>query len=132
MKNAYPVILSPCSSGYVVYIPDFNINTQGEDVADAMEMARDAIGLIGIELEDQGMELPIPSNPVLIERETENDIVTLVDIDFTAYRKQNDSREVRRSVTLPAWLDFEAKSKGVNLSEILRRALVGELNISDR
>lgn len=132
MKNAYPIILSPCNSGYVVYIPDFNINTQGDDVADAMEMARDAIGLIGIELEDQGRKLPIPSNSALIERETENDIVTLVDIDFTAYRKQNDCRIVRRCVTLPAWLDFEAKRKGVNLSEILRRALVHELNISDR
>ena len=44
MKNAYPIILTQGQKYVVVSIPDFDINTQGEDFADAMEMARDAIG----------------------------------------------------------------------------------------
>ena len=49
MKKAYPVILSQGEKFIVVYIPDFEINTQGENIAEAIEMARDAIGVVGIE-----------------------------------------------------------------------------------
>lgn len=52
MKNAYPVILTHGEKYIVVSVPDFNINTQGTDVPDAIEMARDAIGLMGIDMQD--------------------------------------------------------------------------------
>ncbi len=54
MKKAYPVVLSKGEKYTVVYIPDFEINTQGKDTVDAMKMARDAIGIIGIDMEDEG------------------------------------------------------------------------------
>ena len=54
MKAVYPIILTPAERGYVVFVPDLDINTEGEDLADAIEMARDAIGLWGITEEDQG------------------------------------------------------------------------------
>ena len=53
MKCAYPIIITPAGKDYVVYVPDLEINTQGKDVADAMEMARDAIGLWGCYEQDQ-------------------------------------------------------------------------------
>ena len=53
MKAAYPIIMSKGTDYIVVFVPDFNINTQGVDYADAMEMARDAIGLMGIDMEDE-------------------------------------------------------------------------------
>ena len=46
MKSAYPIVMTQGKEFIVVFIPDFNINTQGKDVPDAIEMARDAIGLI--------------------------------------------------------------------------------------
>ena len=58
MKNSYPIILTPDSTGYVVDIPDFQIGTQGDSIPEAMEMARDAIGLMGIDMEDDGKTLP--------------------------------------------------------------------------
>ena len=61
MKEAYPIIMSQGKEFVVVYVPDFNINTQGRDIADAMEMARDAIGIIGIDMEDDHEKLPSPS-----------------------------------------------------------------------
>lgn len=132
MRMAYPAILSPSENGYVVYVPDFNINTQGDDIANAIEMARDAIGIAGIDMEDDKKDIPKPSEIKTVAGENDSDIVTLVDIDFVEYRRQNDVRTVRRNVALPSWLDSEAKRSGVNVSAILQRALKQELNLVDR
>ena len=132
MKNSYPIVMTPDKVGYVVYIPDFQINTEGDSLTEAIEMARDAIGLMGIDMEDDGKELPVPSGMDCVKKETENDIVTLVDVDFTEYRRQNDTRAVRRNVTLPSWLNVAAEKSGVNVSAILQRALKQELHITDR
>lgn len=130
MKAAYPIVLTKGKSHIIVYVPDFNINTQGNDFADAIEMARDAIGLIGIDMEDDGETLPVPSDILSVKKNTE-DVVTLVDVDFTEYRRKNDMRTVRRNVTLPSWLDFAAEKSGINVSAVLQRALKAELKISD-
>ena len=62
MKNVYPIVLKKGSKdNYIVFIPDFNINTEGEDMATAIEMARDAIGIVGIDMEDEHEDLPKPS-----------------------------------------------------------------------
>lgn len=132
MKNSYPIVLTPDKVGYVVFIPDFNINTEGDTLTEAIEMARDAIGLMGIDMEDDKKALPTPSEMNAVTKETESDIVTLVDVDFAEYRRQNDMRTVRRNVTLPSWLDFEAEKSGVNVSAILQRALKQELHLADR
>lgn len=129
MKNAYPILLMPDQTGYVVYIPDFNINTEGDTMADAIEMARDAIGIVGIEKEDRNQPLPTPTAADKVEKESEQDIVTFVDVDFTEYRRQNDMRSVRRNVTLPSWLDFEARKSGINVSAVLQKALQKELHL---
>ena len=101
MKAVYPIILTPAERGYVVFVPDLDINTEGEDLADAIEMARDAIGLWGITEEDAGRKIPQASG--IMPHPEEQEIVTLVDIDFAAYRRANDLRTVRKNVTLPSW-----------------------------
>ena len=62
----------------------------------------------------------------------ENGIVTLVDVDFTEYRRKNDMKTVRRNVSLPSWLDVAAKEANVNVSAVLARALKQELNLAER
>ena len=84
MKNSYPIVLTPGVDGYSVYIPDFDTGTQGEDLTEAIEMARDAIGLMGIDMEDDRKALPVPSD-ISEVRKSDADIVTLVDVDFTEY-----------------------------------------------
>lgn len=128
MKNAYPVIMTQGKEYIVVYIPDFNINTQGKDYAEAIEMARDAIGLMGIDMEDEKEALPKPSP--ISEVKAENGIVTLVDVDFAEYRRQNDMRSVKKNCTIPSWLNAEAEKAGVNFSAVLQAALKQELHIS--
>ena len=129
MKAVYPIILSQGKGQIVVFVPDFNINTQGQDNAHAMEMARDAIGLIGIDMEDDGEAIPVPSDLHSIKSQDVNDIVTLIDVDFTEYRRKNDMRTVKKNCTIPSWLNYEAEKAGINFSAILRTALEHELNV---
>lgn len=132
MKMAYPIVMSKGRERIVVYVPDFTINTQGTDYADAMEMARDAIGIIGIDMEDKKEQLPVPSALAEVTRNHADDVVTLVDVDFTEYRRQNDLRTVRRNVSLPAWLNAEAEKAGLNVSAVLQAALKRELRVQEQ
>jgi predicted RNase H-like HicB family nuclease len=129
MKNAYPVILTKGKTHIIVFVPDFNINTQGKDFFDAIEMARDAIGLMGIDMEDDNEKIPDPSELSEIVKNND-DVVTLVDVDFDEYRRMNNMRTVRRNVTLPMWLDYEAEKSKINVSAVLQRALKAELKIT--
>ena len=128
MKNAYPVVLTKGKTHIIVFVPDFNINTQGKDFFDAIEMARDAIGLMGIDMEDDNEKIPDPSELSEIVKNND-DVVTLVDVDFDEYRRMNNMRTVRRNVTLPMWLDYEAEKSKINVSAVLQRALKAELKI---
>ena len=132
MKAAYPIIMSKGEKYIIVFVPDFNINTHGTDYADAMEMARDAIGIMGIDMEDEKEAIPRPSNVTEISKQHEEDVITLVDVDFSDYRRKNDMRTVRRNVSLPSWLNAEADKAGVNVSAILQAALKKELQITER
>lgn len=132
MKAAYPIVMSQGAEYIIVYVPDFDINTQGTDYADAIEMARDAIGLMGIDMEDEKEQIPCPSDMSAISKEHAEDIITLVDVNFADYRRKNDLRTVRRNVSLPSWLNAEAEKAGVNVSAILQAALKRELKITER
>lgn len=126
-RIVYPIIISEEKDGFYVSIPDFEISTQGENIADAIMMARDAIGLMGIDMQDDGKELPIPHSK---EYKTEkNDIVTLVDVDFAEYRKRVDNRAVKKNCTIPYWLSVEAERAGINYSRILQDALKNALGL---
>lgn len=127
MKKAYPVIFTPAAEGgYTAYIPDFDINSQGDTLAEAIENARDAMGIVGIDMEDEKKALPVPSKSV---EHKAGEIVSFVDVDFTEYRRQNDLRTVRRNVSLPSWLNAEAEKAGLNVSSVLQNALKKELDI---
>ena len=91
-------------------------------------MARDAIGLMGIDMQDEGKELPVPYSKEYDKQET--DIVTLVDVDFAEYRKKVDNRAVKKNCTIPYWLSVEAEKVGINYSRILQEALMNILGLS--
>ena len=127
-RSVYPLIITKEKDGFYVRIPDFETATQGRSIADAIMMARDAIGLIGIDMIDDGKDLPEP-NTKTYEVE-EKDIVTLVDVDFVDYRKKVDNRAVKKNCTIPYWLSVEAEKAGINYSRILQDALIKVLGIS--
>ena len=139
MKNVYPVIFTPLNdekSTVLVEVPDMNILTEGYGMPDAIYMARDAIGLKGINMEDEGKDIPAPSELSVIDAsegtfaEDGKGYVSLVDIDFTEYRRQTDNKTVRRNVTIPNWLNQEAEKAHLNVSRVLQEALMAKLNVS--
>lgn len=128
MKHAYPIVITKGQQFYVVYIPDFDANTQGETVAEAMEMARDAIGMCGCLKEDKGHSIPLPTELESISHSA-SDIITLVDVDFDEYRRKNEMRTIRKNVTIPSWLNDRAERMGLNFSAVLTTALKSELGV---
>ncbi|MDR1700666.1 MAG: type II toxin-antitoxin system HicB family antitoxin [Lachnoclostridium sp.] len=136
MKKVYPVILTQTNDIVLVEVPDLEIFTEGKSMADAIEMARDAIGLKVISYEDDQIKIPEPSKLETVQAEKGTfsnegiNYVSLVDVDFIEYRRKTDNKTVRRNVTLPNWLDYEAKKAQVNVSKILQDALMSILNVS--
>lgn len=130
MKQVYPVIIKPDEDGYLVEIPDLDALTEGKTLVDAMEMARDCIGLKGIAMEDFGQEIPGASPMQMIkEKASAEDMVILVDIDFAKYRESVDNRSIRKNLTIPAWLNTKAEKEGLNFSKVLQEALIDILDI---
>ena len=126
MAVVYPVILSKEANGYFVTIPDFDANTEGETLEEAIFMARDAIGIPGIEMEDEGEQLPKPFSRTC-EKEL-GDQEALIDIDFEDYRKKHDNRTVKKNCTIPYYLNAQAEKAGINFSRLLQDALKRELS----
>ena len=129
MKTVYPVIFTPDGEWYVVDVPDFDISTQGENLADAIDMARDAINLMGVTLQDEGRPVPEPS-PVSAVTAKEGQIVSLVDCDFDEYRKFLENRSVKKNCTLPSWLNKKAEAAQINFSAVLQEALIEKLGLN--
>jgi len=138
MKNAYPVIFTITNDKkdtVLIQVPDFDILSEGYGMVNAIEMARDAIGITGITLEDMGKEIPDATNIHEIDltkvefKDAGQSIVSMVDIDFIVYRRRLDTKAVRRNVTLPKWLNQEAERAGINVSKVLQEALMSVLNL---
>lgn len=129
MKTCYPIILTKMDEGgYLVYVPDMQINTTGTDVGNALDMAKDAIELCGIGYEDE--KLPIPESSDLSEiKPKKGEIVLAVNADFEAYRRMLDNRSVKKNCTIPSWLNDRAEKAHINFSASLQRALKEDLGI---
>lgn len=143
MKVAYPVIFTEVDTNILIEVPDLGIFTEANEegkakgtMADAMTMARDAIGINCINAEDAGKEVAEPSKISDIDitkgafYEEGTGIISLVDVDLIAYRRMLDNRTVRRNVTLPNWLNLEAEKAHVNVSKVLQEALMMKLGVS--
>ena len=126
-RLAYPIFVRETDDGWcAVSIPDFGNHTQGKDIAEALFMARDAIGLVGITLQDEGEEVPKPYSSNYKKRKGEQEYV--VDVDFDEYRAEHDTRSVRKNVTIPYYINKKAEKMGLNFSRVLQEALLSKIN----
>lgn len=126
MKNIfYPAVFHPEEVGFSVTIPDIaGCFTQGDTMDEAVEMAQDAIGLM---LED-AKKYPEPSVPSAIRTE-DGDFVAMIPFNWVDYKRRNDSRSVKKTLTIPSWLNEAAEAAHINFSGVLQDALVAKLNI---
>ena len=123
-----------------MFVPDWEVYTEGSSFVDAIEMARDAIGLSGIVNENNGIEFPKVSSceeaVMIAKRDADEDmdfstgILTLVDVDFVEYRRRNETRSVKKNCTIPYWLNVEAEKAHINVSRVLQEALMAKLGVT--
>lgn len=131
MKLIYPIIITQTGKDdFFVQIPDMDIATQGTSLENAIDMARDAISLMAVDMEDDGRKLPDASEISSLKTENSSDIVTLVDADIDAYRRMLDNRAVRKNCTIPSWLNEMAEQANINFSAVLQEALKQRLQIN--
>lgn len=91
MRAAYKIILAREKNGaYTAFVPDFDSRTQGKSIADAIYMARDMIGIMGITFQDMGKDIPVSGSVEYCPEE--NEIVTYVGVDFAEYRRRHDNK----------------------------------------
>lgn len=98
-----------------------------------------SIEIAGISMEDNKEEFPVPlDQKTAIEKVKQynmdgvnflNGILTYVDVDFSEYRRKTDTKMVRKNVTIPSWLNYEAERSGINVSRVLQEALTNVLNV---
>lgn len=134
MKIIYPVIFTLTGDKkdtVLVEIPDLRGVTEGYGLADAISMARDYIGCA---LYDKS-EYPAASSLDSIDvtksefAHVGKPILSIVDIDIDAYRKELDNKPVRRNVSLPNWLNRKANEEHINVSRVLQEALMEKMRV---
>ncbi len=128
MKYVYPAVFTKENGQYLVSAPDLSgCHTFGDTLAEAIEMARDAMSMWLCIAEDNKEEIPKPT----IDFKADNGTVSLIDIDTIAYRRKTDSKAVKKTLSIPSWLNTQAEIAGVNFSALLQEALVEKLHISN-
>lgn len=125
MKQAFPIVITPYGNNYVVYVPGLEINTEGHSIANALEMAEDAIGLWCITTQDMGQQIPEIS--MELPKVDGNSIAQYALVDIDEYRLKNDMRSVRKNVTIPSYLNKMAEKANINFSQLLQSALRQQL-----
>jgi len=122
MKYTYPVIFEYDGGKINVRVPDISgCFTFGDTVTEAIEMAEDAIAMMLVHYEDNKQVIPKPSDISKIK--TENGFINYIIADTDAWRKQFSEKAVKKTVTIPAWLNYKAEEAGINFSQTLQQGL---------
>lgn len=124
----YPAIFQVETQGYSVFIPDIpGCMTQGDTMEEALAMAQEAIGLM---LEDVApADYPAASLPQALAL-GKDQFALMVPFDKLAYDKKYNQKSVKKTLSLPKWLDTLAKERNVNFSNLLQNALMRELGLT--
>ena len=137
MLTSYPACFFKEENGYSVVFPDLNTATCGDSLDEAMAMAIDCLAGYIYMLRQDGEAVPDPSpmadvSPERVAADLDVDpgegFVSLVTVDVDEYAKKHFERSVRKTLTIPAWLNALALEHGVNFSQVLQDALKAKLH----
>ena len=131
MKHVYPAVFRPEEGiGYFIFFPDIKKGaTQGDDIADGIVMAEDFLVSAICKMEDMNEEIPTPSEISSIETQ-EGDITTFISVDVAEYRRRTENKYIKKTLTIPSWLNALAEESSINFSQTLQQALKERLNVS--
>ena len=126
MKYVYPAIFTPYEGNILVSVPDLpGLHTFGNSMADALFMAQDAIEMWLWDAENKDEAIPPASSQKTIVKmcELPDQLVSMVAADTDEYRRQNDIRSVKKTLSIPAWLNYQAEKANAPFSQILQQGL---------
>ena len=127
----YPAVFQKEEVGYSVWVPDIQgCVSQGDTFDEAMEYIKDAIGICLDLIVQNGNVPPKATEPNGIELEHDQ-FVAVVSFDFDEYQKKHGEKSVKKTLTVPAWLNTLSERKNINFSQVLQNALIHELQIAD-
>lgn len=129
-KLFYPAVFHKAEEGgFWITFPDIpECMTQGNDMQHAYEMAVDALGLAITSREEEKQEIPVPSEPYKITANN-NEFCMVIEFDMLAYKKRTNSKSVKKTLSIPEWLNEEATALGVNFSQVLQEALLQKVGM---
>lgn len=131
LKLIYPACFYPNGSGYTVVVPDLpGCVTEGENIADAIEMAVDAASGWILDSIECGESIPAATTDISkIPLEYPDGTVNFILLDMEDYAKKHSNKAIRKNCTIPAWLCAAAEKRNINFSAVLQNALMEQLNI---
>ncbi|WP_346664036.1 type II toxin-antitoxin system HicB family antitoxin [uncultured Merdimonas sp.] len=131
-KLFYPAVFHRAEEGgFWVSFPDFpECFTEGDDMTRAYEMAVEAMGLALVSRKEEGEEIPSPTE--IDKVDVEEGTLAIIEFDMLEYQKKHNSRAVKKTLSIPEWLNEEATAMGVNFSQVLQEALLSKLGINKK
>ncbi len=125
----YPAIMHPEEDGgYSVWLHDISgCSSQGETLSEAVENIKDALGLFYEDAVEGNTVLPTPSIPSSVELEP-GEFVAVIEFSPNEYLKTRSTKAVKKTLSIPAWLNSMAEAQQINFSAVLQSALVERLN----
>lgn len=135
MKYTYTAVFTPAEEGgYLVDFPDitdhsdYGCFTDGNTIVEAMDNAKDVLNLVLWTMEEDGVEIPKATPPQNMKA-PEGGFISLIQADTLKYREENDSKAVKKTITIPHWMDIAGKRKNVNFSQVMQNALMPILKV---
>lgn len=127
MFNVYPAIFHKEEDGFWVEFPKLEgCQTFGTTIEETIESAQEALGLFLVSLIEDGITIPspLPVEEIIIEN---NCFINLIGTDINKYRK--NTKAVKKTLSIPAWLAEEAEQQKISLSKVLQDGLKRELGL---
>ena len=123
MLFVYPAIFHKEDESYWVEFPDLKgCNSCGSTIPETMEMAQEALTGYLLSLLEHGDDIAAPS--VISSYSPSDGFVTLVSCDVNQYK---ETKAVKKTLTIPSWLNDRAVSMGLNFSKVLQEALISKI-----
>ncbi len=133
MKYIYPAVFEEVpeaeGGGYSVSFPDWEGATMGRTLAEAYTMAEDFLGLACWDAEEDKEEMPTATNPKAVAA-GENSFVVMIAADTVMYRQKMSNKTVKKTLSIPEWLNTLAVENNINFSGVLQEALKQKLGIA--
>ncbi|NLI20760.1 MAG: type II toxin-antitoxin system HicB family antitoxin [Clostridiales bacterium] len=128
-EHVYAALLEKEDDGYNVVFPDLpGCFTCADDLPGALTMAEDVLAMCLIQLEDDHKPIPKPSDPKALN--AGDATVTLIKANTLEYRKRLNKQAVKKTLSIPQWMNEAAEKQGVNFSQTLQEALLEKLKMA--